>query len=521
MAGKNQNIKSDKVVLLILDGWGIGKKDKSNAIYQAKTPTFDMLYRKYPWTKLGASGRSVGLPTGQEGNSEAGHGNLGAGRIVDQDVVRISKDINTGAFAKNAAFTAAIKNIHQRNSNLHIMGLLSNGQSPHSDPDHLYALLSMARQYKVKKVYLHLFTDGRDSPPHSALKEIEALERFLKPNEIIATVIGRFYAMDRNKFWERTQWAYDAMVLGKGHRSDSPQAGITRAYNANVSDEFIEPIVIYHKGKMTPRIADGDSMIFFNFRSDRARQLAKLFVQPGFEKKNPGAKKRSRFLRHSIFVAMTDFGPDLDTVLTAYPAEDIKETLPLLLRDKKQIYIAESEKFAHVTFFFNGGYTGTIAGEQQIKIPSPRVERYSKTPAMSSAKIVQKIIASLPKYDFICANFAAGDMVGHSGDMKAAIAAAEAVDRSVGKVVAAALKRRATLIITADHGNLEYVSNLVTGEVVTEHTTNPVPCIIVDKRLAGNGISLKKNGVLANVAPTILKLFGIKQSKLMTKPSLF
>jgi len=520
MAGRNSKLTSNKVILVILDGWGIGKKDASNAIYQAQTPTFDMLYRKYPWTKIGASGRSVGLPAGQEGNSEAGHQNLGAGRIIDQEVVRISKDINTGAFVKNAAFVAAVKNIHQHNSNLHIMGLLSNGQSPHSDPDHLYALLSMARQYKIKKIYLHLFTDGRDSPPHSALKEVSALERFLRPNEMIATVIGRFYAMDRNKTWERTQWAYDAMVLGKGHRSDSPQAGITRAYNANVSDEFIEPITIYHKGKMVPRIDHGDSVLFFNFRSDRARQLAKVFVQSGFEKKNPGSKRRSKFLRDIIFVAMTDFGPDLDTILTAYPADDIKDSLPMLLKDKKQIYIAESEKFAHVTFFFNGGYTGTVAGEKQVKIPSPKVERYAKTPAMSSAKIADKIVASIKNYDFICANFAAADMIGHSGDMKASIAAAQAVDRSLAKVVKAALKNRATLLITADHGNLEYVSNPATGEVVTEHTTNPVPLIIVDRRLADDGVSLKKGGVLANVAPTVLKIFDIKPSRLMTKSSL-
>jgi 2,3-bisphosphoglycerate-independent phosphoglycerate mutase len=439
---------------------------------------------------------------------------------MDQDVVKISKEISTGAFAKNAAFVAAIKNIKKNNSALHLMGLLSNGQSPHSDPDHLYALLSMARLHKVKRIYLHLFTDGRDSPPRSALKSVMALERFLKPNEIIATLSGRFYAMDRNKIWERTQWAYDAMLTGKGHKADSPQEGITRAYNADVTDEFIEPVVMYRHGKMVPRIGDGDSIIFFNFRSDRARQLAKVFVQHSFEKKNPGAKRRSKFLRDLIFVAMTDFGPDLDTILTAYPAEDTHDTLPMLLKDKRQIYIAESEKFAHVTFFFNGGYTGTVAGEKQVKIASPKVTHYTETPAMSTVKIASEVIKSLPKYDFICANFAAADMLGHSGDIKVGIKAAEVIDGQLKKIVQVVKKSHATLIIAADHGNLEYMSNLNTHEIVTEHTANPVPCIIYSKQYSKEKFSLRSKGVLADIAPTVLEIFDIKKSKLMTGKSL-
>ncbi|MFA4871952.1 MAG: 2,3-bisphosphoglycerate-independent phosphoglycerate mutase [Patescibacteria group bacterium] len=524
---KNKPTKtSKKVILLILDGWGLGKDDASNAIYLAKTPTIDSLYKKYSWTKLCASGKCVGLPPEQVGNSEAGHLNLGAGRIIEQDVVKISKQINTGEFFKNPAFLAAIHHAKKHKSNIHLMGLLSNGQSPHSDPDHLLALLTLLRNKKVKNIYLHLFTDGRDSPPRSALKSVEALERFLRPNEIISTIIGRFYAMDRKKAWARTIMAYDAMISGTGHKTKSPQEGITRAYNAGITDEFIEPIVMYRRGKMTPRIKDDDSIIFFNLRSDRARQMAKPFVQNDFEEMNPnsprfgeaGAPRRKAVLPRLTFVAMTDFGPDLDNILTAYPSEDVKETLPVLLKDKKQIYIAESEKYAHVTFFFNGGYANPVANEKRINIPSPNVRSYAETPAMSTAKITQKIISCLNKFDFICANFACPDMIGHTGDLKAGIKAAEAVDKYVKKVVQAAAKKEATLIITADHGNLEYMLNLETREIITEHTTNPVPFILIHKGLRHK--RLKGDGSLGNVAPTILKLFGLKKSGLMSKDSL-
>ncbi|HQA63680.1 MAG TPA: 2,3-bisphosphoglycerate-independent phosphoglycerate mutase, partial [bacterium] len=286
---KRNAINRRRVVLLILDGWGLGRPDAGNPIHLAKTPFLDSLYRDYSWTTLCASGKCAGLPTNQVGNSEAGHINLGTGRIADQVVVKISKQINTGQFFKNPAFVAAISHTRKNKSAVHLMGLLSNGQSPHSDPDHLLALLTLLRAQKVKNVYLHLFTDGRDSPPRSSLKSMMALERFLKPHEVIATVIGRFYAMDRKKAWDRTVWAYEAMTVGRGHISVSPQAGITRAYNADITDEFIEPIVIQRRKKMVRRIENGDAIIFFNLRSDRARQLAKPFVQQEFERKNPGA----------------------------------------------------------------------------------------------------------------------------------------------------------------------------------------------------------------------------------------
>lgn len=523
MATQKKNKKKSatkKVILLILDGWGIGRQDKGNPIWIVKPPFIQSLYKKHPWTTLCASNDCVGLPPKQVGNSEAGHQNLGAGRIIDQDVVKISKHISTGEFFKNLAFLLAIKHALKNKSNLHLMGMLSDGQNPHSDPDHLLALLSLARKYPLKNVYLHLFTDGRDSPQLSSLKSVMALERTLKPNETIATVIGRFYAMDRKKVWTRTIMAYNAMTDGHdAHFADSPQAGIDRAYNAGITDEFIEPIVIRRKGKMLPRMASGDAIIFFNLRSDRARQLAKPFVQHDFARLNPGFIKRRKVLKDIVFVVMIDFGPDLDSILTAYPSADLKGTLTMVLKNKKQIYIAESEKYAHVTFFFNGGYANPVAGESRINIPSPHVDRYDKTPAMSTAAIAKKIIQSLKTYDFICANFACPDMIGHTGNMSAAIETVEAVDKYVKQVYEAALKNHATLIITADHGNIEYMLNLETGEKITEHTTNPVPLILIGKDWP-KSIKLKKNGVLGNVAPTILTLFGEKKSKEMKKESL-
>jgi 2,3-bisphosphoglycerate-independent phosphoglycerate mutase len=347
-----------------------------------------------------------------------------------------------------------------------------------------------------------------------------ALERTLKSNEVIATIIGRFYAMDRKKVWTRTIMAYNAMTDGRdAHFADSPQAGIDRAYNSGITDEFIEPIVIRNKGKILPRISSNDSIIFFNLRSDRARQMAKPFVQKKFEEMNPGFAKRKKVLKNTVFVAMTDFGPDLDSILTAYPSEDLKGSLAMMLKDKRQIYIAESEKYAHVTFFFNGGYADPVAGETRINIPSPHVDKYDKTPAMSTAGIAKKIISSLKKYDFICANIACPDMIGHTGNMAAAIETVHAVDKYVRQIYEAARRNKAALIITADHGNIEYMLNLETGEIITEHTSNLVPFIIIADGVK-KSTRFKKGDVLGNVAPTILKLFGEKKNKEMTRSSL-
>lgn len=521
MAVKSKKIPiSKKIILLILDGWGMGKNDTSNPIWNVRPPFIESLYKKHPWTTLGASGGHVGLPGNQVGNSEAGHQNLGAGRIVDQDSLKINKHINTGEFFKNSAFMSAVNHSVKNKSAIHLMGMISDGQSPHSDPDQLLALLTLVRKYPIKKVYLHLFTDGRDSPQFASLKSIMALERSLQPNEKIATVIGRFYAMDRKKVWTRTIGAYNAMVDGRdAHKAKSPQEGIDRAYNAGITDEFIEPIVIYQKGRMLPRIADNDSIIFFNLRSDRARQLAKPFVQKDFEKMNPGFAKRKKAIKNLVFVAMTDFGPDLDSIITAYPSEDLKNTLPMVLAGKKQIYIAESEKYAHVTFFFNGGYADPVDGEVRVNIPSPHIDHYDKMPAMSTAEIAKKVIASLKTYDLIVANIACPDMIGHTGNMEASQEAVKACDKYVKLVYEAAMKNSATLIITADHGNVEYKKNLETGEKMTEHTTNPVPFILIDKQI-DKSVKLKKRGVLGNVVPTILRLFDEKKPKEMNRESL-
>lgn len=512
--------KAKKIVLLILDGWGLGKEDRSNPIWRVQPKFINSLYKNYPWTELCASGNCVGVPGDQVGNSEAGHINLGAGRIVDQDSVKISKSINTGQFFKNAAFLAAINHAIKNKSALHLMGMLSNGQSPHSDPDQLLALLTMIRRHPLKKVYLHLFTDGRDSPPMSSLNAVVTLEKSLKPNEVIATIVGRFYAMDRKKVWTRTISAYNAMIDGKeATTAPSARAGITRSYNAGITDEFIKPIVIKNKNKILPRITDNDSIIYFNLRSDRARQLAKPFVQNKFEDKNPGFAKRQKILQNTIFVAMTDFGPDLDNILTAFPSEDVKKSLPLILEGKRQVYIAETEKYAHVTFFFNGGYDHVLDGEQWVNIPSPHIDHYDKVPAMSTEEITKKVIASIPKFDFICVNFACPDMIGHTGNMEAAMEAVKAVDVYVKKVYDAVIAADGVLLITADHGNIEYMLNLETGEKITEHTANPVPFIVVGKDFNKN-TKLKKNCVLGNVAPTILKLFGTDKPHAMSKNSI-
>ncbi|MAF13348.1 MAG: phosphoglycerate mutase (2,3-diphosphoglycerate-independent) [Parcubacteria group bacterium] len=523
---KKETKKKKPLVLLILDGWGLAPKSPANAIALAKTPVFDKLWQSYPKTKLKASGKAVGLPPTQVGNSEAGHMNIGAGRIVDQDSVFISKDINTGKFFKNPAFEAAYEHTVNNKSDLHIMGMISNGQSAHSDPDHLLALLTWARLKKIKNVYLHLFTDGRDSPPHSALKSVEAIMRTLKNKESngkrsgewIATIMGRFYAMDRKKEWSRTKKAYEAMVLAKGITAKSPQAAITQSYNREETDEFIPPYVIKRGGKPIAKIKNGDAILFFNLRSDRARQLAKPFVQKNFNQQNPGSFRRSKILKDLVFTAMTDFGPDLGSILTAYPAEDLTGTLTIALKKYKQLYITEKEKHSHVTYFFNGGYADSIVGEDRIIYDSPKVRSYALTPKMSIVKVTTRVIKELPNYDFITVNLCNSDMIGHTGDIKACIAACEITDQSLGKIKNAVDKLGGTLLVTADHGNAEKMLDLETGEMYTEHTNNLVPFIVIE------GDSKKRRlhqGKLADIAPTVLKLMKVKQPKEMTGKPLF
>lgn len=508
--------KVGPVVLVILDGWGIGQASRGNAVTLAKTPVLDMLRKQYPHTSLAASGRQVGLPDNQPGNSEAGHLNLGAGRVVEQDAVRISKDISTGAFFKNPALIRAIQHVKRRRSAMHVMGLLSNEASAHACPDHLIALLVMLRRHNVRRVYLHLFTDGRDSPPHAGLRLMNSLMRVLK-GELIATVMGRYYAMDRKKDWTRTMMAYDAMVHGSGLRATSPQAAITESYNRNETDEFVPPYVLFHKGRAVASISNGDGIILYNLRSDRARQLAKPFVQEEFEKMNPGSFHRRRVPKNTVFVAMTDFGPDLGKILTAYPGEDVHDSLPRVLRGFKQLYIAEAEKYAHVTFFFNGGYAVPIGGEDRVKIDSPDVPSYVTVPRMSAAELTNQVIWAISRYDFITVNYANPDMLGHTGNLSAGIEAVEYVDHCMGKIYESIKNHHGTMMITADHGNVEGMINLETGEIDTEHSANPVPFMLISPMK----IHLRSGHfALSAVAPTICQIFGVPTPAAMTGTSL-
>ena len=513
------------LILIILDGWGIAPPSRGNAITLAKTPVMDHYSSKYPITLLDASGSFVGLPKNQEGNSEAGHANLGAGRVVTQEAVTISKTIDDGTFYKNPAFIEAVSHAQREGTEIHLMGLLSNGSSAHSDPKHLLALIDLLKKQKIKKINLHLFTDGRDSPRFDSIKLIRELEKTFTGEEQINTIIGRFFVMDRKKYWPRTELSYNTLIATNtkdARFADSAEAAILEAYNRGNSDEFIEPCIINKNGKPTARINNGDSVIFFNLRSDRARQIAKVFVQDDFNKHNPEAFIRRKVLTDIRFAAMTDFGPDLDNILTAFPSPDLQETLPMQLKDFKQLYIAETEKYAHVTFFFNGGYSDPVAGEERTLIPSPNVKSYDETPAMSSAQLAYEVIGNLKrnKYEITVLNFAAPDMIGHTGNLKAAISCIESVDHYLGKIIEEYLKVNGTVLITADHGNIEEMINLKTGEINTEHTTNKVPFIVINKKLQDQ-IKLNDDGCLGNVAATILKILNVEKPKLMNRKPLF
>ncbi|MBT4277515.1 2,3-bisphosphoglycerate-independent phosphoglycerate mutase [Candidatus Falkowbacteria bacterium] len=508
--------KSLPLVLLVLDGWGIAKPSKGNAVTLAKTPVFDELKKKYPFTKLCAHGDCVGLPDNQDGNSEAGHMNIGAGRVVEQDSIYIAKSISDGTFFNNPVLRQAIKHVRKNKSKLHIMGLLSSGESAHSSPDHLEALLTFVYLKKVN-TSLHFFTDGRDSHQYLAIKLLEKIKFYLREGQEIATLIGRFYAMDRKKKWERTRLAYEALTEGKGLKFNDPVEAITASYNKNESDEFIKPSIITKKGKKGKQpvsiINDNDAIIFYNLRSDRARQLAKVFVQDNFV-----GFKRKKVLKNIFFTAMTDFGPDLSGITTAFPSRDLKGTLPMALREFNQLYLSESEKYAHITYFFNGGYDKPIVGEIRHSIPSPDVLSYSEIPEMKVYDLTKKVEKELSKNDIIVCNFANADMVGHTGNLEACIKAVESVDRSIKKVKKKVLDLNGTLVITADHGNAEEMIDLETGEINTAHTKNSVPFIIISG--ARKNIKLKNKGVLGDIAPTILDILDIEKPIEMTGKSL-
>lgn len=513
-------------IMVIMDGWGIAPpSSKGNPITPKNAPNYFSWLKKYPNTELKASGTAVGLLKGEDGNSEAGHINLGAGRVVEQDALYINESIADGTFNKNQAFLYGVNHIRKYKTAAHVMGLISNHNSAHSCPEHLYALLTLLHKEGVKKVYLHLFTDGRDSGQHDAPHHLKKLREQMYGNEKIATVMGRFYAMDRGKNWQRLKKAYEAIVLGKGVRTTAHSAveAVTQAYNSGETDEFISPTVIMEDGKPVATVKNNDVIFFFNLRSDRARELTKAFVQPDFEKINHESFRR-KFVPHNIrFIAMTDFGPDLPNVLTAFPSRDVKNSLTQVLCPMNQLYIAETEKFAHVTYFFNGGYSKHFCDERRVKISSVIVNSYAERPEMSAKNIASYVIntARHCKYGFICANFANPDMVGHTGEYNATAIAIKTVDREVARLVKAAEKCGANIIITADHGNAEELINMQTGEVDTEHSANPVPFILIGKNYPKIKTKLRSKGKLADVAPTILKIMGLKKPREMTGKPLF
>ena len=502
---------SKKVVLIVLDGFGISHHVKGNAVQAAHPLHIQNLIKNYPHTELNASGKYVGLLPGFMGNSEVGHLHLGAGRLVEQDLVRIFNSIKDKSFFKNTVLVNVMNHANKNNKALHLLGLLSDS-GVHSHIDHLFALLDTAKKLKVKQVYVHAITDGRDTPPKSAIKYICQLEKKLKQcnkNWKIATVIGRFYAMDRDNRWNRPHRAYDAMVNCKGHYHDCAETAIAEAYKRGETDEFVYPTIV---GGKTCNVKPGDSVVFFNFRSDRARELTRAFVQGKFN------KFKTKNLVKLNFVCLTQYDPGIKAPV-AFPPIVIKNTLGEVISRSylKQFRLAETEKWAHVTYFFNGLSGKIFKSEYRLLIPSPKVRTYDIVPAMSAKQIMNQALSVLGYYDFVLINFANPDMIGHTGDFNAAVKAIKAVDEFVGKIVSSALNKDYAIIITADHGNAEEMT-YSDGSICTSHTTNKVPLIIVSQP----SVKLKKikNAGLYNVAPTILKLMNIPKPAEMNKESL-
>ena len=503
-------IKKRPVLLMILDGYGLSEEKKGNAIATAKKPNIDGLFSTYPHSMLVSSGESVGLPEGQMGNSEVGHLNIGAGRIVYQDLTRISKSIYNGGFFKNKVLIDAIEYVKNHDSSLHFLGLLSDG-GVHSHITHLYALLEMAKQQGIKKVYLHAFLDGRDVPPKSALTYIEQTEKMMK--ELVgefATISGRYFAMDRDKRWERVEKAYDAMTVGLGVTAKSARDALKNAYDRGETDEFVTPTVIINDKEPVSLISDNDSIIFFNFRSDRAREITRAFMDDNF----------SGFIRKSFpqinFVGLTQYDETFN-VTVAFPPEHLKNILSEVLsrHHLRQLRIAETEKYAHVTFFFSGGVEVPFDGEDRILVPSPKVSTYDIQPEMSAFLVTDEVVKAISsgKYDIIILNYANCDMVGHTGVFEAAVKAVEAIDQCIGRVFEAVKTADGLLIITADHGNAEKMIDN-NGGIHTAHTSNNVPFLICEKRVR------VRNGILADIAPTVLEVLGIEKPEEMTGKSL-
>ncbi len=510
-------MKNKQYLLMILDGVGLNDSEVGNAFKQAKKPNIDRIINKYPNSYLKTSGIAVGLPEGQMGNSEVGHTNIGAGRVIYQELTKITKEIKEGNFFENEALLKAVENAKQEGKSLHIMGLVSDG-GVHSHIDHLYALLELAKKNSLKNVYIHAFLDGRDTPPTSAIEYLKQLEE--KTNELgigrIATVCGRYYAMDRDKRWEREKLAYDALTQGIGNKFRTVQKAVENSYEAQEFDEFVKPIVIVDEESLPiSSIKNGDSVIFFNFRPDRARQIVHAFVDEEFS----GFERGTGYLDNLVFVTMTQYDETIKNVEVAYKPESIVNTLGEYISKKgyTQLRIAETEKYAHVTFFFNGGEEKEYEGENRILIPSPKVATYDLKPEMSAYEVTDKVVEAIENqlYDVIIMNYANGDMVGHSGIMEKTIEAVEAVDKCVGRVISAIEKVSGEAIITADHGNCEYMIDTKTGEAITSHSTFDVPVIVVSDR-----VSAITPGSLCDLAPTLLKLMGEDKPKEMTGNSI-
>jgi 2,3-bisphosphoglycerate-independent phosphoglycerate mutase len=500
-----------------MDGCGYTTETYGNAIRAARTPNLDALMAAHPFTTLGASGPSVGLPEGQMGNSEVGHLNIGAGRIVEQDLTIISKAIDSGAFFSNAVLSACMDRAATDGRSLHLMGLIGPG-GVHAVDTHLRALVEMAGRKGLSRVYIHAFLDGRDTPPRSAAGYMEQLENMLAQLDTgrVVSVSGRYYAMDRDKRWERVQKAYDALTAGTGLKADSSQAAIKAAYDRGENDEFVSPTNVAAAGETPVTVADGDSVVFFNFRPDRARELTRAFTDPDFD----GFTRQVKLLDIS-FVTLTEYDATMPGVQVAFPPEVIPNTLGEYLSSLglKQLRIAETEKYPHVTFFFNGGVEVPGPDEDRILIPSPKVATYDLKPEMSAYLVTDAVVAQIEsgKYDVIILNFANMDMVGHTGVFDAAIKAVETVDECVGRIAGAVQAQGGQLLITADHGNSDTMLT-PKGEPITAHSLNPVPLILI--RPGDSALLLKEGGVLSDIAPTLLEMMELPQPKEMTGTSL-
>ncbi|PNV63320.1 2,3-bisphosphoglycerate-independent phosphoglycerate mutase [Clostridium sp. chh4-2] len=504
------------VVLMILDGYGLNNNCEANAVCEGKTPVMDQLMSQCPFVKGNASGMAVGLPDGQMGNSEVGHLNMGAGRIVYQELTRITKSIMDGDFFEVPAFLQAVENCKKNDSALHLFGLVSDG-GVHSHNTHIYGLLELAKRNGLEKVFVHCFLDGRDTPPASGKDFVAALEDKMKEIGVgkVASVMGRYYAMDRDNRWDRVELAYNVLTKGQGNSSDSATGGIQASYDDGKNDEFVMPFAVTEDGKPVGTIQDHDSVIFFNFRPDRAREITRAFCDDEFA----GFAREKRL--ELTYVCFTDYDETIQNKLVAFHKESITNTFGEFLAEhgKTQARIAETEKYAHVTFFFNGGVEEPNKGEDRILVKSPKVATYDLQPEMSAPEVCDKLVEAIKsdKYDVIIINFANPDMVGHTGVEAAAIKAIETVDNCVGRAVEAIKEVNGVMFICADHGNAEQLVDYVTGEPFTAHTTNPVPFILVN---ADPSYKLREGGCLADIAPTLIELMGMEQPKEMTGKSL-